>query len=274
MKGLKKGLFAVLMLCTALMFTSCSYTETLKVLWNGGEKSEDSENKEEKEVALDSYNIDENIEVPVIVSEMGDPLTYDLNQETEPIVVEATVNDGGTLSYQWYRNNVDFNGGGTLMEGEISNELYPPSDISGTSYYYVVVTNTKGKGIQLVTSGTKCITITEELAMTEETVEEPEENTLPTKEAAESRGDAAGSWSDDESGRHFIYEDGTAAVSKWEKIGGAIYCFNENGVMRTGWYQEGDKIYFFQEDGSLLRDGDIDGYHLGSDGAVAYGPEG
>ena len=38
--------------------------------------------------------------------------------------------------------------------------------------------------------------------------------------------------------------------------------------MRTGWFQDGDKWYYLNDDGTMARDTDVDGYHLGSDGVM------
>ena len=112
---------------------------------------------------LNAANIDDSVEKPQITSEMGDPVTYDLHATADALTVEATVSEG-TLSYQWYRNNVDSNGGGTAIDGATEATYTPPTTESGTIYYYVVVTNTVGDGVQLTASGTKCVTITEQEA--------------------------------------------------------------------------------------------------------------
>jgi hypothetical protein len=65
--------------------------------------------------------------------------------DTFELTVEAEVEDGGTLSYQWYSNDSDSNDGGDEIDGEetdtliLSKEDYP---VNGEYYFYVVVTNT------------------------------------------------------------------------------------------------------------------------------------
>jgi len=60
--------------------------------------------------------------------------------KTGTLSVTASVTDGGTLSYQWYRNT-DYNTtGGTAIIGATGSS-YTLSDV-GAYYYYVVVTNT------------------------------------------------------------------------------------------------------------------------------------
>lgn len=255
MKGMKKGLLAGVVLCCMPMLTACSFRETLGILWNSEDKivGEDSANADNEK--LEAANIDENVEIPVITNEMGEPATYGLNGEAEPLVADASVNDGGTLSYQWYRNNVDSNGGGTQIEGAVGNSFVPPTAEPGTTYYYVVVTNTVGDGIQLAASATKCITVTEEPAVTEE---------VPAEEPA----GAEGTWKESEQGWWFEYTDGTYPANKWEQIEGEWYVFDENGYMRKGWYQEGDKWYYLNENGTMAHDTEVEGYYLGSDGVM------
>lgn len=60
-----------------------------------------------------------------------------VDAETPKITVQP---DGGMLSYEWYRNTIDSNTGGTLVA--TTPECTPQTDEVGTFYYYVVVTNT------------------------------------------------------------------------------------------------------------------------------------
>jgi hypothetical protein len=61
------------------------------------------------------------------------------------LTASASVTDGGVLSYQWYKNTVNSNQGGTLIDGA-TDFIYRPEETPETSfvyyYYYVVVTNT------------------------------------------------------------------------------------------------------------------------------------
>lgn len=258
MKGIKKGLLAGMVLCCMPVLSACSFKETLGVLWNSEDKSPDGEAQDTQE-DLSGLKVDENVEKPAIANELGEPVTYGRNGMAEPLTIEASVNDGGTLTYQWYRNNVDSNGGGTAIEGATENSYTPSTEEAGTTYYYVVVTNTVGEGIQLSTSATKCVTVTEEEAVQEETQEPEAETQGQTVEAG---------WQKSDNGWWYQYEDGTYPVNKWEEIDGKWYVFDEKGYIRTGWYQEGDKWYYLNEDGSMAVDTDVDGYHLGSDGVM------
>ncbi|WP_339833380.1 S-layer homology domain-containing protein [Paenibacillus sp. FSL R7-0272] len=73
--------------------------------------------------------------------------------------VAASVNDGGTLSYQWYSNSVNSTIGGNAIAGATSTTYAAPTTSTGTTYYYVVVTNTNNS-----VSGTKTATATSNIA--------------------------------------------------------------------------------------------------------------
>lgn len=80
---------------------------------------------------------------PVITVEPGGAV-YALNSEAETMTVEAESPDGGEITYQWYKNSEADAGYGLAIDGETSQRYTPPTDVTGTTYYYVVVTNTKG----------------------------------------------------------------------------------------------------------------------------------
>ncbi|MCL2721236.1 MAG: InlB B-repeat-containing protein [Treponema sp.] len=58
------------------------------------------------------------------------------------LIVTSNVSDGGTLTYQWYRNTVNSTTEGTIISGANSVNYQPPRDRVGTVFYYVVITNT------------------------------------------------------------------------------------------------------------------------------------
>ena len=73
--------------------------------------------------------------------------TYTQEEAAEPLLVEANVTDGGTLSYQWYSQTMDKNFEGTEIPDETNSTYTPPTgefDV-GTTYYYCVVTNTNNE---------------------------------------------------------------------------------------------------------------------------------
>lgn len=61
--------------------------------------------------------------------------TYKKGETAEPLKVIASVPDGGTLSYQWYKD-------GAELSGEKNQTYTPKTDNVGTSKYKVKITNT------------------------------------------------------------------------------------------------------------------------------------
>lgn len=50
----------------------------------------------------------------------------------------------GTVTYQWYKNTTASNSGGTLISGATASTYTPPTNVAGTSYYYVIATDSQG----------------------------------------------------------------------------------------------------------------------------------
>jgi len=79
------------------------------------------------------------------------------------VSVNANVTDGGTLSYQWYRNNIASNSNGTIIDGETSALYNVPTNAAGIFYYYAVVTNTNnsvnGNKTAMIASNAVTITV-------------------------------------------------------------------------------------------------------------------
>ena len=77
----------------------------------------------------------------------------------QPLAVAASVTDGGTLSFQWYRNTENSTNGGIPIGNNSSNYI-PIIANEGTLYYYVVVTNTvNNTNISRRTSNVVAITV-------------------------------------------------------------------------------------------------------------------
>jgi uncharacterized repeat protein (TIGR02543 family) len=73
----------------------------------------------------------------------GHPSDMTRNEgDSASLNVYATVTDSGKLSYQWYKNTSNSVIGGTPIEGATTALCKVDTSRGGTSYYYVVVTNT------------------------------------------------------------------------------------------------------------------------------------
>ena len=103
-----------------------------------------------------------NAQTPIIsVQPQSDIWDVDIEDEFK-LTVTASVTDGGTLSYQWYKNAAKSKSGGTVIHQEISETLTLNSEDyteNGDYYFYVVVTNTKAGGKASVTSNAATVTV-------------------------------------------------------------------------------------------------------------------
>ncbi|WP_166240938.1 S-layer homology domain-containing protein [Paenibacillus turpanensis] len=122
-----------------------------------------------------------NAEAPVIVTHPEDR-TVSIDGPAN-LSVAATGN--GVLSYQWYSQAVNSTIGGALLAGEMSSTFSAPTTVTGTTYYYVTVTNTIdslfGVKTASVTSAAAKVTVNELTNAEAPTiVTQPEDRTVST----------------------------------------------------------------------------------------------
>jgi len=80
----------------------------------------------------------------------------------------VTYSDGsGDPIYQWYRNSINSNVGGTLVSSAISNCYTPPSTVAGTNYYYASLDLT-GQGCSIIKSNTAEVTVSQDPIITQQ----------------------------------------------------------------------------------------------------------
>jgi len=98
--------------------------------------------------------------VPDISTQPADA-SYPHNYSAAALSVTATNgDDGGILSYQWYSENDGDASDGTAITGATDATYMPPTDITGITYYYCVVTNSKsGYAPKSVTSKAAKVTV-------------------------------------------------------------------------------------------------------------------
>ncbi|WP_243391234.1 S-layer homology domain-containing protein [Paenibacillus sp. GM1FR] len=96
--------------------------------------------------------------VPTINTQPADE-TANEGASSPTLSVGATVSDGGMLSYQWYTNATNSTSGGTPINAATGSTYAAPTTSVGTTYYYVIVTNTNN-GV----NGTKTATATSNAA--------------------------------------------------------------------------------------------------------------
>lgn len=151
MNRLKRGLLAVSCICCVTLTTGCSVTETMDKIM--GKTNEAATKGVEVQKETDGKVVSDFVSAPEFVKNLEGTVTYTLGAPAEALQVEAVSPDeGGAISYQWYRNNVDVNGGGDAIEGAVSASYIPDISTPGSTYYYVLVTNTVGSELQMTTS--------------------------------------------------------------------------------------------------------------------------
>lgn len=240
---LKKGILILAIGCLAFAMTGCQGEKVLdKVLEKTDPKPENKEDKKEEE---NTTAPETEVDKPELVQNIEGSYSYLPGSEAEPLKVEARTMDNGVITYQWYQNQTNTNGGGTPIEGEDKATFTPPTDTEGTLYYYVVATNTIGSSTNGITSDTVEIIVSPDVK--EET---------------------AGEWKQDDKGWWYDNGDGTFPKNEWKLIDDAWYAFDESGYMRTGWFKDGNDWYYLQNNGIMATDTDVEGYHLGSNGKM------
>ncbi|MEK3726189.1 S-layer homology domain-containing protein [Paenibacillus sp. FSL H8-0034] len=91
--------------------------------------------------------------------------TVNVGDSSPTMSVAATASDGGTLSYQWCSNTTNITSGGTPITNATSASYVVPTATAGTTYYYVIVTNTNnsatGSNTATTTSNVATVTVNE-----------------------------------------------------------------------------------------------------------------
>jgi hypothetical protein len=102
-----------------------------------------------------------NAQTPSITTQ-PQPDTIYTGDTPASLTVTATVVDGGTLSFQWYRHTEDSNSGGTAIAGATESSYIPPVTEEGTVYYYVMITNTNpsANGLTVTTAASRAVAVT------------------------------------------------------------------------------------------------------------------
>lgn len=79
-------------------------------------------------------------------------------------------------------------------------------------------------------------------------------------------------WKEDSDG--WWNTEGDSWSVGWRQIDGKWYYFGQDGYMKTGWLKDSnEKWYYLDSDGSMVHDTAVDGYIIGSDGALSQSTE-
>ena len=102
-------------------------------------------------LTVDSYGFEYTVkagealpQLPTFTKNTGGTYTYLKDEDSAPLSVSASVSDGGTLTYKWYKTDIPSPSGGSEVNS--GKDCYPVTYFAGTSYYYCIVTNTLPNG--------------------------------------------------------------------------------------------------------------------------------
>ncbi|MGL4607866.1 MAG: Ig-like domain-containing protein [Eubacteriaceae bacterium] len=100
------------------------------------------------------------VKSPVITSQPAKPENSKL-KSTYELSVTATSENGGSLSYQWFKSDLELNAGGEPIKDATKSTYELPSNSSenGIFYYYVEVINTVS-GVQSLPTASKLVSAT------------------------------------------------------------------------------------------------------------------
>lgn len=229
MKMKRIGVLLATCICSASLLSGCSFasvktgiTETTHKIFGKTKEITEDTSKEEK-VKKSGKTIDESVEKPAFTTSITGSSEITMGSNCS-LSCPATVGNG-TLSYQWYTNNVNSNGGGTPVGGATEESIM--LDTSGPShkFYYVVVTNEVDGKINKSTSDTHEVVVWD-----------------------------IGTWQEDENGIvRYMMIDGTYPTSTWFQIDDNLCYVKEDGRRSTGLVTIGDVVYYFSDDGYLQR---------------------
>lgn len=99
-------------------------------------------------------------ETPTITKH-PDSAIYGKGAKADPLAVEASVSDTGTLSYQWYQSTSENGDNAQKLKDEIEPTYAPKTSVTGKLYYFVEVTNTKHKTTSALKSKIASIEVVE-----------------------------------------------------------------------------------------------------------------
>ena len=122
--------------------TTAHNGQTITVTWNG--KTAPTGQLTVNPAAAETPNI----------TDHPDNASYTIGDTATHLSVTASVSDEGKLTYQWYSNTANDNTSGTKIDGATGSIYTPPTTAEGTTYYYCVVTNTKGQKSATAVSNT------------------------------------------------------------------------------------------------------------------------
>ncbi len=216
--------------CSASLLAGCSASDVTSgisdhaknIVGKTTEVEEDASSTSAEEDKA-SLTYDESVEQPVFTTELGGTVQITMGS-VYGVASTATVEEG-TVSYQWYTNTVDSNGGGTPVSGATSDVIAVDSSAPSHMFYYCVATNEVDGKMNKAVSGTLEVIIWD-----------------------------IGTWQEDENGIvRYMMIDGTYPTSTWFMIDENFCYVKEDGNRSTGLVTIDGVTYYFSDEGYLQR---------------------
>ena len=151
----RRIIFLAACMCSVVFLSGCS-TDSLMDKMMGTETTVSSSasvdiSKEDS----DAVHVDANLEKPIFSVNPVESLQIPVGNTSGKLTCEAGITGEGTVTYQWYKNNVNSNGGGTPIEGATEVTYQVDTSAEGKDYYYVVATNTVGNTVSMARAEAK-----------------------------------------------------------------------------------------------------------------------
>lgn len=235
---MKKGLILIISALMISVLAGCSATEVVDELVEDA-AGINSVSEPAAAIPVDSRQADPSIPQPEFETIISGSMNMAVGSSIE-INGSAKSPDGGTITYQWYRNNVNSNGGGMAIPGATGASYTAKAEEPGSTFYYVVAANNHDNKCNMITSRTYEVVAYKD-----------------------------GEWKKDEFGTKYVNQDGTFPSELWLMIDGSTYHFDSAGYITTGWLASGSNYYYFDENGKLLANGKTpDGFETDENGRL------
>ncbi len=229
MKMKRLGVLLAACICSASMLTACSFedvksgvVDTTHKIFGKTQEATQVE-KAGKKIEKSGKQVDESVEKPVFTSVLGGTVQITMGS-VYGVASHAEV-EKGTVSYQWYTNNVNSNGGGTPIVGAVTDTIAVDSSSPSHKFYYVVATNEVDGKINKTASDTLEVIVWD-----------------------------IGTWQEGEDGIvRYMMIDGTYPTNTWFMIDENFCYVKENGNRSTGLVTIGDNTYYFSDEGYLQK---------------------
>jgi uncharacterized repeat protein (TIGR02543 family) len=179
------------------------------------------------------------VAMPLITAQ---PIGKNVNQNdpSPRLSVTATISDGGTLTYQWYKNTAYSDIGWEPINGATASTYDAPATEAGTLYYYVAVTNTLGTLSKTKASAIAMVTVSGGNAESPNITEDPKDATVYVGQT-KPRLSVTAEVSDGGTLSYQWYQNTSFNEEGWEAISGATESYYDAPTTKAG------KTYYFVE---------------------------